>query len=242
MANVQYLLTKIKVEGVLQDIIAKTTGDYTTVNWNGSEVTLASALASIFTEISKLPTDSNIDTKIETAKKAVEDKILGGAVPETMDTIKEIYEYTESHKDVAEALNAAITGKVDKIEGKGLSTEDFTTEFKAILENLPTITATDVANWNNKVDKVEGKGLSTNDFTNELKTKLETTESVSAEEKTAWNAKAETTVATAEANGLMSKEDKVKLDGMGAVYVSSAEPTGMKNGDLWVQVVDNAEA
>ena len=57
--------------------------------------------------------------------------------------------------------------KVDAIAGKGLSTEDFTTEEKAKLASLTNI---DISG---KVDKEEGKGLSTNDFTTAEKTKLE---------------------------------------------------------------------
>ena len=71
--------------------------------------------------------------------------------------------------------------KVDKEEGKGLSTEDFTTELKSKLEGLENYNDTEIKedieevknDLNNKVDKVEGKNLSTNDFTNEYKQKLE---------------------------------------------------------------------
>ena len=52
---------------------------------------------------------------------------------------------------------------VIKIEGKGLSTNDFTYADKEKLDNVATDTY---------VTKVAGKGLSTNDFTNELKNKL----------------------------------------------------------------------
>ena len=237
MTNTKWLLSKIKIEGDLQDIIAKTTGEYVTVTYNGKETTLASALASIFADISNLPTDTGIDAKIEAARQAMEDKIFGGAVPETMDTIKEIVDYVEQHKEVAEALSAAIGNKVDKAEGKGLSTEDFTTEFKAVLEELSTITTEDVENWNNKVDKIEGKVLSTNDFTNEFKIKLENIEGVTAEEKAIWNSKADNNVATIEANGLMSKEDKTKLDGMKGVRVGETIPADMKDGEIFIQVV-----
>lgn len=43
-----------------------------------------------------------------------------------------------------------------------------------------------------------------------------TTVHITAAERTAWNAKATTSTATASANGLMSKEDKAKLDGVKA--------------------------
>lgn len=74
------------------------------------------------------------------------------------------------------------TNKVDKEVGKGLSTEDFTTELKTKLEGLENYNDTEIKadieevknDLNNKVDKVEGKNLSTNDFTNEYKEKLDT--------------------------------------------------------------------
>ena len=59
-----------------------------------------------------------------------------------------------------------VNTKVDKVSGKGLSANDFTSEYKTKLDNLDT-------NLNNKVDKVSGKGLSTNDFTSEYKSKLD---------------------------------------------------------------------
>lgn len=64
------------------------------------------------------------------------------------------------------AETADLDKKVDAIAGKGLSTEDFTTEEKAKLASLTNI---DISG---KVDKEEGKGLSTNDFTTAEKAKL----------------------------------------------------------------------
>ena len=97
-----------------------------------------------------------------------------------------------------EAIQTALADKVDKITGKGLSTNDYTDAAKAIVDSvtnnlankvdkiagkgLSTNDYTDAAkaivdsvttNLGNKVDKVAGKGLSTNDFTNALMTKLE---------------------------------------------------------------------
>ena len=56
---------------------------------------------------------------------------------------------------------AAIALKVDKVDGKQLSTNDYTTAEKQ-----------EVAKIANKVDKVEGKQLSTEDYTTAEKTKL----------------------------------------------------------------------
>ena len=60
--------------------------------------------------------------------------LMGEGVPETFDTIKEIYDYIKEHKEVATALNTAIANKVDKVEGKGLSTNDLTNELLTKLE------------------------------------------------------------------------------------------------------------
>lgn len=57
---------------------------------------------------------------------------------------------------------AAIALKVDKVDGKQLSTNDYTTTEKQ-----------EVAKIANKVDKVEGKQLSTEDYTTTEKTKLQ---------------------------------------------------------------------
>ena len=101
-----------------------------------------------------------------------------------------------------EAIATAIANKVDKVDGKGLSTEDFTTALKEKLVALPegaeanyvksvsdefTVSAEgklevkEVAPAKvtglpdalaGKVDKVSGKGLSANDYTDEEKEKL----------------------------------------------------------------------
>lgn len=82
--------------------------------------------------------------------------------------------------------------KVDKISGKGLSTNDFTNTYKTSIDTISTelqngklLSSNDYTNGDktlvgtiqNKVDKVEGKGLSTNDFTNEYKSMLDNIQS-----------------------------------------------------------------
>ena len=75
-----------------------------------------------------------------------------------------IYEVTD-----AEA-RATLPTKVDKVEGKGLSTNDYTDTDKAIVDGVTSA-------LDGKVDKVQGKGLSTNDFTDEEKTIVDGTPS-----------------------------------------------------------------
>ena len=63
--------------------------------------------------------------------------------------------------DNADILDKTLFNKVDKVSGKGLSTNDYTNKDK---ESVNTIA--------NKVDKIEGKVLSSNDYTDEDKQKL----------------------------------------------------------------------
>lgn len=197
MANTNFVLSKIMVGGEIRDIIAKATGKHTTVVWKETETTLDSALASIIAELSGQASGEAVDAKISAAI----DELIGGA-PETYDTLKEIADYIESHKDVVTALNEAIGNKVNKIDGKGLSAEDFTAALKAKLEAMPAITAAQVEAWNGKADK---------------------------------------TVASSTADGLMSKEDKARLDGLRGVRYGTDVPADMKEGELFIRVVEETE-
>ena len=62
-------------------------------------------------------------------------KNLVGTAPDTLDTIYELADAFQNNKSLIDALNDAITKKVDKVSGKGLSTNDFTNDLK---NNLKT--------------------------------------------------------------------------------------------------------
>lgn len=80
------------------------------------------------------------DTNLGTAKSYADTKIanLINGAPETMDTLKEVSDAIDANKDVVTALNAAIGNKVDKISGKTLSTNDYTTSEKNKLAGIAT--------------------------------------------------------------------------------------------------------
>lgn len=88
-------------------------------------------------------------------------------------------------EDCIETVGEILRDKVDKVDGKGLSTNDFTDIEKVFLEEtlpqeieridakITEVEGNVYSNFKNKVDKVAGKGLSANDFTTELKDKLD---------------------------------------------------------------------
>ena len=93
-----------------------------------------------------------------------ENKYVDTGVYATVD-IGEFYKKSETDEK--------LSGKVDKVTGKGLSTNDYTDEEKEKLKGLSNYDDTEIKNEiGGKVDKVQGKGLSSNDYTDEDKTKL----------------------------------------------------------------------
>lgn len=124
--------------------------------------------------------------------------------------IKELQEDNETNKTNITNLQ---NDKVDKVEGKDLSTNDFTTELKTKLEGLENYNDTEIkadieelANeLEEKVDKVEGKGLSTNDFDNTYKEKLEGLSNYDDEEVKADITKLDEKVSTLEEDNTTNK-------------------------------------
>ena len=110
MADTKYILDKIKIEGVLQELIAKSNGENVTVTYNGTEMTLAAALAKILADITALPTTQAMNEAIAALKQ----EMLGDTPVEAYDTFAELAKYIEEHQDAADALTQAIGTKADK--------------------------------------------------------------------------------------------------------------------------------
>lgn len=111
----------------------------------------------------------------EVRKKYAEKK----DIPTSLSSLQEDTQHRLTTDDEKRAWN----NKVDKIDGKQLSTNDYTNEAKTKVDNIPnnpkyTDTIPDLSGYatkaelSGKVDKVEGKGLSSNDFTNLERHKL----------------------------------------------------------------------
>lgn len=70
---------------------------------------------------------------------------------------------------IVQKIQAALSGKVDTVSGKGLSTNDLTDALVSVIsghtDSISSLSST-------KVDKVSGMGLSSNDFTTSLLNKL----------------------------------------------------------------------
>ena len=125
---------------------------------------------------------------------------------------------SDAEKPISTAAQAALDNKVDKVNGKGLSTNDYTTAEKTKLSGIETganktivdstLSTTSTNPVQNKVINTALSGKANTTHTHKIAdvTNLQTT----------LDGKASTDPATQSANGLMSKEDKTKLDGISA--------------------------
>ena len=147
--------------------------------------------------------ESGDRTTLESAKAYVDKAIaeLVDGSPAALDTLKELSAALGNDPNFATTVATQIGQKVDKVAGKGLSTEDYTSEEKA---------------------KLAGVAAGANNYQHPAThpaTMIEQDAShrfVTDTEKTTLNGKASTAVVTQSANGLMSAADKKKLDGVAA--------------------------
>lgn len=234
-ATVKNAIMKGLVEGAIVELMVKTSvanvflPDGTTLASKLAEI--VTSINDINTEIDSLPTSSNVDEKIQTAI----DALIDGA-PATYDTLKEISDYLATHQDEYTALVQTVAGKVDKVDGMGLSHEDFTAELKAKLDGiaasannytLPAATASTLG----------GVKIGSN-ITNSSGT-------ISVNKKNVTDALGYTPatqdVATTTTAGLMSADDKKSLDAKPEIYIQESQPANLKAGDIWLQLVSDAE-
>lgn len=124
-----------------QVLVKKSSTDYDT-EW-GTPAGGGDMLKSVY--------DTDNDGKVDSAENAdtVDGHTVAKDVPADAVFTDTVYDDTE--------IRGEIDDKVDKIDGKGLSTNDYTNADKAIVDGVTSALS-------NKVDKVTGKGLSTNDY------------------------------------------------------------------------------
>lgn len=236
-------ILKTLVEGQIVELMVKS--QVNNIYLEDNQTTLATKLAEIITEIGTKASTEDLNTAIDGVIKGTEvqsmidtsvqsaiDNLIDGA-PGTYDTLKEIADYLATHQNEYTALVETVAGKVDKVEGKGLSTEDFTTELKTKLEGLTNYILT--AATADKLGGVKiGSGISvTEDGT------------ISVAEATTSNAGivqlSDSVTSDVSSMAATSKAVKTAYDTAVAksdFIVSASQPEGLREGDLWAQLVD----
>lgn len=199
------------------------------VNGVAQEVSEKAVDITVPTKVSELTNDSAFQTNSEVAQ-AIQTAIAktGHASFKKVDAVPEaesaednvmylvmnsktkhydIYAKVENEVVLLDDTTVDLTNYVEKEEGKGLSTNDYTTEDKEKLAGLN--------NYNHPSYTQQASGLYK--VTVDATGHVSAVEAVTKEDITGLGIPAQDTTyapATSEANGLMSKEDKAKLDGM----------------------------
>ncbi|GEM_PF-2345253 len=115
---------KIKNGATWDDLFPKTKATITVLN-NGKTVE---------TVITEVLTTLGTKTDLTTVQSEIQ-KIVGSA-PGALDTLQELATALSNDANFATTITNALANKVDKVAGKGLSTEDFTTDLKTKLTSL----------------------------------------------------------------------------------------------------------
>lgn len=185
--------------------MTKTSAENVTVPNGEGTTTLAAKLAEIAASVAEGISSEQVDSKITTAIN----NLIDGA-PATYDTLKEIADYIETHEEAATALQAAIGDKVDKEEGKGLSTNDFTSTYKNALDSY----ATKAAKWDTA-------------YTHSQKTHAPSGAQVN-------------TIETVKVNGSPLSPDGSKAVDIPVptIYAQTSTPSNLKEGDLFLQIAE----
>jgi len=235
MADAKYYLEQIKLENELKDLLVK--AQSVEVTYNGEEMTLAAALTAICDGISALPTSTAMNAAISSAISAsgyahfekVAEVPEAAAAQENVlylvmnsqtkhyDIYAKIAGETEGSctMELLDDTTVDLTGKLDKVTG-------------AVAGNLSVLTAGGGIADSGK--KVGGATLAEFPDAGTVATEAAVKAAIEGQP-----------TATSTAKGLMSAEDKARLDSAGTVWVGETAPGGMRNGDLFVRVVGVAE-
>lgn len=100
-------------------------------------------------------------TAEDNAKNYADQKInaLVGGAPEALDTLKELADHLQDHEDVAGTITASLANKVDKVEGKGLSSNDYTAADKTKVNQLTVTKPINLDNLAIKSHEHQNKAL-----------------------------------------------------------------------------------
>ena len=220
----QKAILTAKINGVLKDLMVKTSADQVFIDDN---TTLAAKLTELVEALDGKAAATHTHTQADvtglddalTARPTTEamnaaistaiSGLINGA-PETYDTLKEINDYIDAHQDVVDALNASIGSKADASVVATL--QETVTAIKTVTDSLGALATKN--------------SVAESDLDEALKAKV-----------------------NAAAEGNHSHGNKAVLDGITAdlvtawngkstVYYSATQPIGLAEGDLWVQLID----
>ena len=220
----QKAILTAKIGGVLKDLMVKTNAsqvyvdDTTTLEAKLTELVNAldgKAAAShthaqadvtgLEDALTARPTTDAMNSAISAAIS----ELIGGA-PETYNTLKEIADYIEAHKEVVDALNAAIGNKADKTVVDTL--QETVTAIKTTVDGLGAL-ATKYTVAESDLDAALSAKINASTTANHSHNNKDVLDGITSAQVASWDAKTK-------------------------VYYSATQPENLAEGEVWVQLVD----
>lgn len=215
-------ILRAKLEGVLYDIMVKTTAENVYVD---DTTTLAAKLAAIIADVDTKATSTSVTEAINGLRQ----EMLGDVPVEAYNTFTELAQYIEEHKDAADALTEAIGKKADQTTVDGIVE---TLNGLGALATKSTVSEDDLeASLKEKVNAAsEGNHSHAN------KALLDTYTQTEANLADAVAKKHEH--ANKELLDGITEEVVAAFEAKANIYYSKTEPETLTEKDLWVQLVD----
>lgn len=111
MNNAEKAILKAIINGVLTELLVKTSAEQVYLN---ETTNLAAKLTEMISAINERAKTTDMNTAITQAIDGLRAELLGTDAKEAYDTFTELAAYIAAHKDIADALTAAIGNKADK--------------------------------------------------------------------------------------------------------------------------------
>lgn len=215
-------ILRAKLEGVLYDIMVKTTAENVYID---DTTTLVTKLAEIVADVGTRATTTSVTEAIN----ALRQEMLGDVPVEAYNTFTELAQYIEEHKDAADALTEAIGKKADQTTVDGIVE---TLNGLGALATKSEVSEDDLeATLKEKVNAASEGNHSHNN-----KALLDTYDQTNDDIKDAVAKKHEHENA-AVLDGI-SAEDVAAWDAKGNIFYSATEPANLTENDLWFALVE----
>ena len=217
---------KKQIGDTMYDLMVKTIAEQVSGTYNSSPMTLDQIITAIETELGNKASG----TEFTQLKNTVTSFMAGEGISDSYDTLLEISNWITSHEELYQTLVTLAQGKVDKEAGKGLSTEDFTTELKTKLEGIPSDLTTQLSTITGNVSQ--------------LQTDLDTAEGNITTLQSSMSS-VEGNIDTIEGNVSTLQQTVTNIQqtvsNTGKVILSATQPEGLTDNDLWLEDTSSAE-
>ena len=235
MAEQRSLTLRKTINGIMCELMVKTISDQVYIN---DETTLTMALDNLNRVVEMKANVTDLTSLEERFNHLIQD------APEEFDTLKKIADYIDSHQIDYDSVIEALNGKVDKVEGKGLSTNDFSDDLYNKLDELYTKAVLD-GKFDDITQEIDGIKDSITNINQTLVTQNETILAQNTRIENLENGGVDIPggfhiVDTIEERNelLVTDDGKFAIVGM-LVYVTSEDKTyQLKSGNVWQVFTD----